>query len=171
MGAPLRRNDKKNWNRNLEGHAHPDSGIEMFKKTTVFEYFFMKSLVIPYQSKIRDDKYTLPLKRKELSCADFGTRFWQSPVNALRRANVLWHRPAGKRFWLLRARPANLRKSVRLQFHRGANRTKHVQFKCRLPCLYQEIHVKVPGLERWRAYIQPHQWWMAVSAECKGAIL
>ena len=106
------------------------------QKTNGFSIFFMKSLAIPYQSKIRDDKYTLPVKRKELSCADFGIRFWQSPVNALRRKNVLWHRPAGKRFWLLRARPANLRKFVRLQFHRGANRTKHVQFKCRLPYIY-----------------------------------
>ena len=115
-----RRRPPRQWEQNI-------------KKNNGFSIFFMKSLVIPYQSKIRDDKYTLPVKRKELSCADFGIRFWQSPVNALRRKNVLWHRPAGKRFWLLRARPANLRKFVRLQFHRGANGTKHVQFKCRLP--------------------------------------
>ena len=119
-------------NRVSQGGAHPDSGSKTSKKNNGFSIFFMKSLVIPYQSKIRDDKYTLPLKRKELSCTDFGTRFWQSPVNALRRKNVLWHRLAGKRSWLLRARPANLRKFVRLEFHRGPNPRNGNVFKCTL---------------------------------------
>ena len=114
-----RRRPPRQWEQNI-------------KKTNGFSIFFMKSLAIPYQSKIRDDKYTLPVKRKELSCADFGIRFWQSPVNALRRKNVLWHRPAGKRFWLLRARPANLRKFVRLEFHRGPNPRNGNVFKCTL---------------------------------------
>ena len=134
MCAGLRRNAKK-MKSGFGRRRPPRQWEQNIKKTNGFSVFFMKSLVIPYQSKIRDDKYTLPLKRKELSWTDFGTRFWQSPVNALRRKNVLWHRPAGKRFWLLRARPANLRKFVRLQFHQGANRTKHVKFKCRLPYL------------------------------------
>ena len=115
----------------------------------------MQSLVIPYQSYIRDAKYTLPLKRKELSCADFGRRFWQSPVDALCRKSVLWERPAGKRFWPLRAGPANLRKFVRLQFHRRAYRTKHVQFKfietfTHLPFLGFRHNIHAPIRWRWR---------------------
>ena len=134
---------EKNTKSSFARRRPPRQWEQNIKKTNGFSIFFMKSLVIPYQSKIRDDKYTLPVKRKELSCADFGTRFWQSPVNALRRKNVLWHRPAGKRFWLLRARPANLRKFVRLEFHRGPNPRNGNVFKCTLSSqANQKTHCK-----------------------------
>ena len=135
MCAGLRRNAKKYEIEFRKEAPTQTVGAKHQKKNNGFSICFMKSLVIPYQSKIRDDKYTLPVKRKELSCADFGIRFWQSPVNALRRKNVLWHRPAGKRFWLLRARPANLRKFVRLKFHRGPNPRNGNVFKCTLSYL------------------------------------
>jgi len=71
MCAPLRRNDRKKRKLVLRRRSPHNQRSETSKQQLFFYFFSMKSLVIPYQSPGGAEKYTCPLKRKDLAVAFF----------------------------------------------------------------------------------------------------
>ena len=71
MCATLRQNAKTDGNQFLNGRVGKVSGVKHQKKNSGFSIFLTKSLVIPYQSPGGAEKYTCPLKRKDLAVTFF----------------------------------------------------------------------------------------------------
>ena len=71
MCAGLRRNDRKKRKSILKRPSPHNQRSKTSKNQCFFLIFLTKSLVIPYQSPGGAEKYTCPLKRKDLAVAFF----------------------------------------------------------------------------------------------------
>ena len=76
MCAGLRRNDRKKRKSFLRRPSLHNQRSETSKNQWFFLIFLTKSLVIPYQSPGGAEKYTCPLKRKDLAVTFFSRAAW-----------------------------------------------------------------------------------------------